>query len=382
MDLYSIEKGIYDNIHPEGPEKLPLLHWTSLLIDEAAQATEPEAVLALNIVAPPPELQRHQQPLPTLVMAGDQNQLGPRTASRTKQLQASLFERLLARSIYQDHPLARSKQSKGVVRPLTVEMLPIIRPAFANLIRNYRSHLAIIAMPSALFYNDTLTPEADNTDMLAQWSGWRGRRWPVMFSCNTSPDEIEQDGGGWFNVGEARKACKYALSLVEEGLLAKEEICIMSPFSAQVKVLRQMARQSSFDLRDVNIGPVEAFQGLESRFVILCTTRSRERFLNQDLDLGFGIIHEARRFNVALTRARQGLVVLGHPALLARDKNWLQFMQFCRRNQLVDGPFDQHAVGHATPETTLVSRLERQLIFKDSLDCGKEGPLAAQERPT
>ncbi|KAK3075026.1 hypothetical protein LTR53_002061 [Teratosphaeriaceae sp. CCFEE 6253] len=195
-DLCKLERQMQHSLHPEEELLSPPLHWTGLLIDEAAQAIEPEACVPLCVVAPPQDYETSGHVLPLFVKAGDQNQLGPRTASKSQTIQTSLFERLLARPTYSEHPLARSKQSRVVMRPLTQKMLPILRPPFANLIRNYRSHPAILATPSALFYNDTLEPEARETDSLLAWPGWNGREWPVLFAPNTGLDEIEQDGGG------------------------------------------------------------------------------------------------------------------------------------------------------------------------------------------
>ena len=343
------------------------LHWTSLLIDEAAQATEPEALIPLSVIAPPDEHEIPEQHLPIFVMAGDQHQLGPRTASKTSAMQTSLFERLLDKPMYRDHPLARSKQSGGVMRVLTQEMLPILRPPFANLIRNYRSHPAILATPSSLFYNDTLEPEATKTDSLLSWPYWNGRGWPVLFAHNGAPDDVEQDGGGWYNVGEAQMACRYAHSFIQTGLVQTREICIMSPFRAQVKVLRNIARAAPFSMSAVSIGPLEAFQGLESRLVILCTTRTRDRSIDQDIAKGLGVIHEPKRFNVALTRAKEGLIVIGNPDVLGKDENWRAFIDFCKRNGLCEplkadnGPSDRRGdVG--------VSRLERRLVHRDERD--------------
>lgn len=280
-DLQQLEQVVHETIHPGASPQQPNLHWSGLLMDEAAQATELEALIPINVVAPPDQdyLQDHQ--LPIFVMAGDQFQLGPRTASKISALQISLFERLLDRPFYRDHPLARSKQSGGVMRRLTQEMLPILRSAFTNLIRNYRSHPAILAIPSRLFYNDTLEPEAGDTDRLLSASAWRGAGWPVLFVTNMARDEVEGDGGGWYNLLEAQVACNYAKAFLEAGLLRPHEIVIMSPFRAQVKVLRNMARKMPYLESGVNIGPLEAFQGLEAPLVILCTTRTRDRFLDQ-----------------------------------------------------------------------------------------------------
>ncbi|KAK0884904.1 hypothetical protein LTR87_001302 [Friedmanniomyces endolithicus] len=361
-DLFSLEFGFQSAMHPEKTTAYPSLHWTGLLMDEAAQAIEPEACLAMTVVAPPEECMAPEQAPPIFVMAGDQNQLGPGTASKGTALQTSLFERLLSRSVYSEHPLARSKLSGGVMRPLTQKMLPILRPPFANLIRNYRSHPAILATPSALFYNDTLEPEATNTDSLLSWPGWKGEKWPVLFATNTGLDEIEQDEGGWYNNTEARMACDYAQSFLEAGLLKAREICIISPFRSQVNLLRNLARnkRNKIAMGEVGIGPLEAFQGLESRLVIFCTTRTRDRFLEQDAARGLGVINEPRRYNVAMTRAKEGLVVIGNPAVLAQDSCWTAFLSFCQRNGLWD-----HGDGSWTPlggEHGRAGRLEKQML--------------------
>ncbi|KAK5117016.1 hypothetical protein LTR62_006737 [Meristemomyces frigidus] len=372
-DLHALEHGLLSALHPrQTPTKLKL-HWTGLLVDEAAQAIEPEACTPLSVVAPPSGHKVTEEGLPRVIMAGDQNQLGPRTASKNKTLQTSLFERLLARSLYANHPLARSKQNKGVMQPLTKEMLPILRAPFANLIRNYRSHPAILATPSALFYNDTLEPEAQNPSSLLSWTGWQGRKWPVLFSSHAGKDEIEQDGGGWYNRSEATLALTYAQSFLRAGLLQQKDICIMSPFRAQVNVLRNLARTAQFRMRDVNVGPLEAFQGLECQLVILCTTRTRGRFLEQDLAKGLGVIHEPRRFNVALTRAKDGMVVIGNPEVLGGDPCWRAFLGFCGRKGLWEGEMSGWGQSRGWDgERRVVSRLEKQMVVREEVGEGAE----------
>lgn len=380
-DLAALERKLAATIHPTLPEPpLRALRWTGLLIDEAAQATEPESLLSLALIAPPPDTGHLSKPV--VVMAGDHYQLGPRTASKITGLQTSLFERLFTRPLYRDHPLSRSNYRGGMLPRLTQSMLPIIRPPFANLIQNYRSHAAILATPSTLFYNDTLEPEATNTDSLLPWTGWRGRKWPVLFSVNTGADEVEGDGGGWYNNLEARKALDYARSFIDEHLIHPKDVCIMSPFAAQVKLLRSRARL--LGLWDINIGPLEAFQGLESRLVILCTTRTRDRFIAQDVVRGLGVIHEPKRFNVSITRAKEGLIVLGHPDILAKDQEWRAFMSFCARNELwqdEEATINEHVTQRAGNKYSNlwqdvdvgVSRLERQLIARDELQQQPDG---------
>lgn len=317
-DIYAAESGFHSTFHPSETHIPTHLHWTALLIDEAAQAMEPEALIPLSIVASPLENGKIKSQ-PILVMAGDEYQLGPRTSLPSTPLKTSLFARLFSRPVYANHPLARSKT--GITPPpLNKDMLPISRPPFANLIRNYRSHPAILAVPSALYYNDTLEPEATDVDRLASWSGWRGKKWPVLFRENTGEDELEQDGGGWYNKEEAKIACSYAQDLVNSGLVAQNEVCIMAPFKAQVQCLRQTIRSKPYEsLWSVDIGPVEAFQGLERGVVILCTTRSKHRFLERDRSVHWGIIGLPNKMNVALTRAKFGLILIGRGEILRQE---------------------------------------------------------------
>ena len=330
-DLFSVQENLFMAVHPDRSSVFSTeapLHWTALIIDEAAQATEPETLIPLTVVTP--HTAHVCTPSPIFVMAGDQHQLNARTYHKSTTLHVSLFERLSNHPIYASHPLAR----KSLHRAL--QSSPMLRPPFVNLVRNYRSHSAILAIPSSLFYANTLIREATHVDTLQSWSGWRGRRWPVLFACNGGMDDCEDIrtvGGGWYNRREAQKAIAYVLSLIDEEMIVEQsEICIMSPFRAQVNLLRKIARESS--LSGVNIGPMEAFQGLENRFVIICTTRSRKRFLEEDKMRGMGVVDEKKKFNVAITRAKEGLIILGNPWVLATDPCWLAFMNFCRRNSL------------------------------------------------
>lgn len=98
-DIFQLECNIHAKLHRTAPLVVPRLHWTSVIIDEAAQALEMEALLPLLVVAPPnvaaPEVIR-----PSVIMVGDEHQLGPRTASKDPAIQRSLFERILARPVY------------------------------------------------------------------------------------------------------------------------------------------------------------------------------------------------------------------------------------------------------------------------------------------
>ena len=367
-DLMSLQNRLLEALHPGTARRLTPIHWTALLVDEAAQATEPESLIPLSVATPPPN--DLNQP-PIFVMAGDQHQLNPRTYNRSTNLHISLFERLSSTPVYASHPKARKHLHHITESP------SMIQPPFTNLIRNYRSHPAILSVPSSLFYANTLIPEASQTETLLPWAGWQGRRWPVLFACNAGIDDCEDvrgAGRGWYNMQEARKAITYAQTLLVQGLiLIPSEICIMSPFQVQVSLLRNLARQAR--LYDLNIGPMEAFQGLESRFVILCTTRARKRFLKEDEVMGMGIVNEKKKFNVAITRAKEGLVVIGNPWVLATDPHWVTLMEFCWRNGLWQGDtnnaprtaFDESHVNIWKPDGKGgdMGSLENALVYRE-----------------
>lgn len=372
IDLWHFETDFYSSLHGVHPRTLPKLHWDALIIDEAAQATEMDVLPAMSVVCPPSDYPP-DMPQPRFVMVGDEKQLGPRTASRDPRFSTSLMARLFERPLYRDHPLSRSRMKASSTPPvLTKVMLPMPYAPFTSLIRNYRSHPAILSIPSSLFYNDTLIPEVPVPNTWLQKSRlWQGRKWPVLFVPRQYHDEIERDGGGWYNLQESKEACDIAQELVLYAGVTQSDICIMSPFAAQVKRLRHLIRSSAYGggggLREVNIGPLEAFQGLESRVVILCTTRSRGRFLEEDVRKGLGVIHQPRKLNVALTRAKEALIVIGNPTVLAEDEHWREWMGFCWRNGLF---WDQNGVwGNEISQevSAVVSTGERKGVLEKAL---------------
>lgn len=77
------------------------------------------------------------------------------------------------------------------------------------------------------------------------------------------------------------------------------------------------------------IGSVEEFQGQERKVVILSVVRSSPTLLKTDIRHALGFIASPKRLNVALTRARALLIILGNPHLLARDPRWREVLEYC-----------------------------------------------------
>jgi len=288
-------------------------HWTHLFIDEAAQAREPESLIPLLVVAP--ESLSNDSIMPKLILAGDSNQLGPNIVSvvaRRYGLDISLFERLLKRDVYADHPNARQNIWKHFEGRW-------YRPAFVNLIRNYRSHKGILMMPSAMFYNSTLLDEARNTTSLTSWKYLTNPKIPVLFVPCADEEMWIPDTAGWYNPSEI----KITVTLIQH-LLDKEntpetqvqaaEVAVITPFREQVIRTRKALRKQG--LGAVSVGTVENYQGGERRVTILNCVRSTARFLDWDKQKGRGIVNQRQRFNVAITRAKDLLIIIGNPSIL------------------------------------------------------------------
>ncbi|OAG12175.1 P-loop containing nucleoside triphosphate hydrolase protein [Paraphaeosphaeria sporulosa] len=372
-DLWTVEKNFLEAFKCTNATPTSALHWGALLIDEAAQGTELDFLPALTAICPPPSYTTsHPQPL--FILAGDEKQLGPQTSSHDPSVSQSLFARLFSRPIYKNHPLSRTNTKPSTGPPaMRKSMLPLLYPPFTNLTRNYRSHPAILSVPSNLFYADTLIPEAPTPSTPLQSSRlWRGAKWPVVFIPHAYVEELERDNGGWYNDGEARIACDVAAHLITHDSVAQPDIAIISPFAAQVKRIRSLIRSPDFGFWDVNIGPLEAFQGLEKRVVIIATTRTRgKHFVERDVERGLGLIHQPRKMNVALTRAKEGLIVLGSASALAKDYYWKEFLAFCWRNGLVkddSGWWESFFLCYEDRKNARVGVLEKALLAKGGRD--------------
>ena len=84
-------------------------------------------------------------------------------------------------------------------------------------------------------------------------------------------------------------------------------------------------------LQDIEIASVDAFQGREKDFIIMSCVRSNE---NQ----GIGFLNDPRRLNVALTRARYGIIIVGNPKVLAKQPVWNHLLHFYKENRvLIEG---------------------------------------------
>jgi ATP-dependent RNA/DNA helicase IGHMBP2 len=243
------------------------------IMDEASQTTEAAAWTPLPYAS-------------RLVLAGDPLQLPPTVVSPEAVREGfaiSLMERLM------------KENGPGCSRRLTVQ---------------YRSHHDIMQFSSQEFYDGALEADASISTHLLQdlpaVASTELTGTPLLFIDTAGAnfeESVEADGDSRFNLEEARVMEEQVHALLASGL-SPTGIAVISPYSAQVRLLRD-----HLDLPGLEIDSVDGFQGREKEAVLVSLVRS-----NRDGEIGF--LGDVRRMNVALTRARRKLIVIGDSATI------------------------------------------------------------------
>ncbi|MBU9888779.1 MAG: AAA family ATPase [Candidatus Omnitrophica bacterium] len=125
-------------------------------------------------------------------------------------------------------------------------------------------------------------------------------------------EEIEEGTSSYYNSEEAKIVVRELERFLKAGV-PPSEVGLISPYSAQVKLLSSMVAgepSGKEEMSTVEIDSVDAFQGREKEVVIVTLVRS-----NREGQLGF--LTDTRRMNVAMTRARRKLVLIGDSATLS-----------------------------------------------------------------
>lgn len=275
--------------------------YQTAFIDEAAQALEPATWIPLL---------RCQR----VILAGDHQQLPPtiKSADAAKQgLAKTLFEKIIER-----HPSAASM--------LTVQ---------------YRMHEDIMRFSSDYFYHGGLTADASVKSEL--------------LTLNQAPVEyVDTAGIGYtekqdpetlsrYNEEEAQLLIRRIESLVQEvgvevWMEKKFRIGIITPYRAQVDILVKLAENSA-DLSPlhalITINTVDAFQGQERDVIGISFVRS-----NDKSEVGF--LGDIRRTNVAMTRARKKLVMVGDSATLGAHPFYLALIEYVQEKGYYKSAFE------------------------------------------
>lgn len=270
--------------------KAKVFQW--VVLDEATQGMEPSTWIPLLHAG-------------KIVLAGDHCQLPPtvRAFQRgNKGLSFTLFERL--------HPIL-PEQSKILLE------------------QQYRMHQDIMNFPSGEFYDKKLKADpvvaVHTLADLPQVDCESVDTSPVVFldTAGLGYEEEEEEGtGSRYNIQEAKLVVKESDRLLRAGV-RPDEIALISPYSGQVKLLNHMihGEKDPDPLADLEIDSIDAFQGREKEVVIVSLVRS-----NIKGQLGF--LTDTRRMNVAMTRAKRKLVVIGDSATLCNFPFYEDFLKY------------------------------------------------------
>jgi len=138
--------------------------------------------------------------------------------------------------------------------------------------------------------------------------------------------EIEEEAGSSrSNMDEAAVVLQVVKDLLLPGDLDVQDIGVISPYAGQVRLIREMLGE---DLQSLEIKSVDGYQGREKEVIVLSTVRS-----NEDGVVGF--LSNFRRLNVALTRARRGLIVIGDDRTLRNDSTWESWLDWVDESKLM-----------------------------------------------
>ena len=242
-----------------------------VVIDEACQTAEPGCWIPINRAD-------------RVVLAGDHRQLPPTVLSTEAQRQGygiSLFERLA------EH------DAQHLLRRLDTQ---------------YRMHAAIMDFSSLEFYEAELAAhESVISHRLCDLPGIASNSLterPLEFLDTAGAgydEELEPDGESRRNPSEADLVAAKVRALLDSGILARD-IGVITPYAAQVRLLR-----TKLAIDGLEIDTVDGFQGREKEAIVISLVRS-----NDSGEIGF--LSDLRRMNVAMTRARRKLIVIGDSA--------------------------------------------------------------------
>ncbi|XP_062578568.1 helicase with zinc finger domain 2-like [Saccostrea cucullata] len=282
-----------------------------LLIDEAGMCTEPECVA--TIVA------THAK---QVVLIGDHKQLRPVILCEEAAelgLQKSLFERY-----------AESEKSDKVLTFLT---------------NQYRMHPSLCRFPSNTFYyNRLITQKSPKWEVLQPLNMWRNPKNPLVF-CHIEGEEeylanTTEEGNEMskFNTAEIDHVEKVYLHLVKREGVAPENINIMSQYNAQCSKIRERLKKHHVQ----HVNTVVASQGGEWDYVIFSLVRSIPDYrIEPHPTIGWckenlGFITDKNQINVALTRARKGLVIIGNKRLMNCNETFKSLLKEYARHGCVE----------------------------------------------
>ncbi|OQV18741.1 ATP-dependent helicase NAM7 [Hypsibius exemplaris] len=270
---------------------------SAVIIDEATQATEADALIPITLLP---------QNGGKVVLIGDHKQLG--VTSRFRELEntnlgSSLFERLIR------------------LRNVPSVMLDT----------QFRMHGTICEPASRVIYEgmlktgDGVSEERERPGDALQFIHLQPRFSPLVMIDIAAFHEMAVDGASSVNGREAMVVTLILMNLLHRGV-KPTDIGVITFYNGQKAILGKTIDTHlcipNSARKDLMIDSVDAFQGREKEFIILSCVRAGD---SNNVSMGF--LADKRRLNVALTRAKSGVIMVGDRTLLEKSVTWQEFLR-------------------------------------------------------
>ena len=254
------------------------------IIDEASQATIPSILI--------PIAKAHR-----FILAGDHKQLPPTIISeRAHELEKTLFEELIR------------------IYPFKSQLLNV----------QYRMNSLLMKFPNREFYNNGLKSDSSVDDITINDILTSQHEEKALLFIDTSEVEDNRemhlkDSKSIINDLEADISVSIAQDYLNAGA-GEDDIGIISPYADQVKLIQEKT--------PVEVKTVDGFQGREKEIIIISTVRS-----NPHGNIGF--LKDLRRLNVAITRAKRKLIIIGNTNTLITNPTYARLIEFVESENLL-----------------------------------------------
>ncbi|XP_016419626.1 helicase with zinc finger domain 2-like isoform X2 [Sinocyclocheilus rhinocerous] len=279
--------------------KLPEGFFSHILIDEASQMLEGEALMALGLAG------KHTR----VVLAGDHMQMAPKLFSVTddKRSEHTLLYRLFR--YYQDESSNIAKKSRVIFN------------------ENYRSTAEIVDFVSTYFYvSDGIKAKGEIPPhpMLH----------PLIFQHVRGECRLNSTSMSWFNLAEVNSVVNMVRGLLtdwpmEWGHKEPKQICVLSE-GQQLAVTKNHLHQKG--VHGVSVQNLANIQGKQFRVIIITTVQTRDRLLQSESSCP-EFFDDIRALNTALTRAQSLVIVVGDAGALCCfgkcSKIWRSYIEHC-----------------------------------------------------
>ncbi|XP_036185166.1 probable helicase senataxin isoform X6 [Myotis myotis] len=304
--------------------------FSCVIVDEAGQACEVETLTPL--------IHRCNK----LILVGDPKQLPPTVISLTAQDYG-----------YEQSMMARfCKLLEENVEHLVSGRLPVLQ-----LTVQYRMHPDICLFPSNYIYNKSLKTNR-GTESARCSSSWPFQPY-LVFDVGDGSERRENDS--YVNIQEIKVVMELIKLLRDKGRDVNfRNVGIITHYKAQkMKILKELDKE--FEGRGLaEVDTVDAFQGRQKDCIIVTCVRANA------IQGSIGFLASLQRLNVAITRAKYSLFILGHLRTLMDNQHWNHLIQDAQRRGAIVKTCDKNYKQDAMKILKLKSVLQRSLTYPPS----------------